>query len=131
MDLQFSNTQLNNPKTRRKNKRRELLKFLTNISMFFLNQESMKGLIWSIKKVEYKPDKNQLLIGINAQEKLGTVLSKMRKSRAKLADYLYGQDLTQNRKAHIEFYVDREEEIVNQIYDLIDKVNQDQPQIIE
>jgi hypothetical protein len=106
----------------KKNKRKEKREFLANISMYLLNEEKMKKLFWNVKTVEYKRVKQTLRIGINTHEKLGTVMQKLRTLRKGLAEYLYEQGLTDNSIAKVEFFVDREDELLEKIYEIIDKV---------
>ncbi len=108
---------------KKKNRRKETRGFLANISMFLLNREELKGLLWSVKTIEYKRPDNLLRIGINSTEKLGTTLSKMRSMKKDLSDYLYYQGLTANKRVRIEFFVDREDEIIAKIYELIEGVH--------
>jgi hypothetical protein len=123
MNLQNYNLNLSQTATpsKKKNKRKELRLFLTNISMFLLNEEKLKNLLWSVKSVNYRRAKNTLEIGINATDKLGTVLSKMRSLRKPLAEYLYEQRIT-SQIAKITFFVDKEDEVVEQIYSLIENL---------
>lgn len=104
---------------KKSNQRKQLRLFLSNISMFLLNQEKLKGLLWSIKNIDYKKNKSILKIGINSNSnKLGTILQKLRTLRKPLAEYLYQQGVT-NQVLKVEFYVDREDEWLENIYKII------------
>lgn len=115
------NTTSNPSGFKKTNQRKQLRLFLSNISMFLLNQEKLKNLLWSVKNLEYKKHKGVLKIGINSNtNKLGTILHKLRTLRKPLAEYLYQQGVT-NQVLKIDFYVDREDEILQGVYDLIQK----------
>lgn len=93
------------------------------ISMFLLGNETMKGLVWTVHKVEYIRSTQTVKIGIDTvRSKLGTTLAKMRKLARPLAEYLFESGLT-FRIAQIEFYVNKEDESVKRIYGILDKVS--------
>ena len=93
------------------------------ISMFLLGNETMKGLVWTVHKVDYNRSSQTVKIGIDTvKSKLGTTLSKMRKLARPLAEYLFESGLT-FRIAQIEFYVNKENESVQRIYSILDKVS--------
>ena len=102
------NNQENPASFKKTNQRKQLREFLTNISMFLLNQEKLRNLLWTVKTVDYKRYKGILRIGINSNSnKLGTILQKMRTLRKPLAEYLYEQGVT-GQVAKIEFFIDDE-----------------------
>jgi hypothetical protein len=105
------------------NQRKQQRELVSNISMFLLNKKDLRGLIWTVKKVNYIPNENRLEVGVNAQEKLGTVLEKMRKSAKELAHHLCEVGLTQNRVPHIKFFVDKEDEFLERVYQLIEDIH--------
>jgi ribosome-binding factor A len=113
-------------RVKKKNKRKESRELLLNISMFLLTNEKMKSLFWNVKTVEYKKSEHKVKIGINTTKKLGTTLNKLRSLRKDLSNYLYDQGLTIRRQTKIDFFVDKEDEIVARIYNLIDKVKENQ-----
>jgi hypothetical protein len=128
--LHFTNTTSSPAGFKKTNQRAQLRLLLSNISMFLLNQEKLRNLLWSVKSLDYKKHKSTLRIGINSNDnKLGTVLQKMRTLRKPLAEYLYLQGVT-NQVLKIDFYIDKEDEIIekiyNLIYNLIDKVSTNQ-----
>ena len=106
--------------TKKTNHRRGSRELLLNISMFLLNQEKLKNLFWTVKSVDYIRSENTINIGINTTTKLGTTLQKMRTLRKNLAQHLFELNLTQNRPAMINFFVDREDDIVARVYDILD-----------
>ena len=104
------------------NQRKQLREFLTNISMFLLNQEKLKNLLWSVKTIDYKRNQGILRIGINSNDnKLGTILQKLRTLRKPLAEHLYHEGVV-NQVPKIEFFVDRDQDIVDKIYGIIEKI---------
>jgi hypothetical protein len=126
--LHFTNTTSSPAGFKKTNQRAQLRLLLSNISMFLLNQEKLRNLLWSVKSLDYKKHKSTLRIGINSNDnKLGTVLQKMRTLRKPLAEYLYLQGVT-NQVLKIDFYIDidKEYEIIKKIYNLIDKVSTNQ-----
>lgn len=124
--LHFANTTSSPAGFKKTNQRAQLRLLLSNISMFLLNQEKLRNLLWSVKSLDYKKHKSTLRIGINSNDnKLGTVLQKMRTLRKPLAEYLYLQGVT-NQVLKIDFYIDKEDEIIEKIYNLIDKVSTNQ-----
>ena len=105
-----------------KRRNRELV---LNVSMFLLNQESLKNQFWTVKSVNYNGTDQKVNIGINTTNgKLGTTLTKLRKTSKDLSDFLYDQGLT-FRKAHVSFYVDKEDVEIERIYNLLHSLEQD------
>lgn len=109
--------------TKKTNHRKSNRELLLNISMFLLNQEKLKSLFWTVKTVDYIRSENTINIGINTTTKLGTTLQKMRTLRKNLAQHLFELHLTQNRPAMINFFVDREDDIVARVYDILEDLN--------
>lgn len=110
------------PQVKKKNQRRENRELVVNISMFLLGNEKMKNLFWNIKTVEYAKFENKIKIGINTTKKLGTTLEKLRSVAKDLSNYLFEQGLTFQRQTQVVFYVDKEDEFVARIYNILDKV---------
>lgn len=112
---------LTRPKKRTPTKpNRELL---LNVSMFLLNQEMLRKQFWNVKSASYDKVNQKVNIGINTTSgRLGTTLSKLRKTSKFLSDYLYEQGLT-FRKAKINFFVDKEDMEIERIYNLLHKLN--------
>jgi hypothetical protein len=108
---------------KKNNHRKANRELLLNISMFLLNQEKLKNLFWTVKSIDYNRPENSINIGIDTTIKLGTTLQKMRTLKKTLAQYLFELNLTQNRPAMINFYVDRDDDIVNRVYNILDKLN--------
>lgn len=95
---------------------------LVNVGMFLLNQEGLKTQYWEIKSVKYSQISQKINIGITTTEgKFGTTLTALRKEAKGLAEYLYNQGVT-FRVARIKFFVDREDEQIQRIYDVLDKI---------
>ena len=102
-----------------KRKNKELL---LTISFFLLNQETLRKQFWTVKSVGYDKTKQKISIGINTTNgKLGTTLSKLRKTSKNLSDYLYDQGLT-FRKTKIVFFVDKEDIEIERIYNLLNNL---------
>jgi hypothetical protein len=103
-------------KKKQKKHNRELL---LTISFFLLNQEELRKLFWNVKTVKYDRISQKVSIGINTTKgKLGTTLTKLRKTSKNLSDFLYDQGLT-FRQAQIIFYVDKEDIEIERIYSLL------------
>lgn len=111
---------------KKKNKRRENREIVLNISMFLMGNEKLKNLFWNVKTVDYIKSENTIKIGINTTKKLGTTLEKLRSVAKDLSNYLFDQGQTFRRQTRIVFYVDKEDEIVARIYNLIDQVEKDE-----
>ncbi len=108
-----------NPTKRHKKADRELL---LTVSMFLLGREELRKLFWTVKTVDYDRTEQKLSVGISTVTgKLGTTLAKLRKTSRDLSDYLYEQGLT-FRQAKIRFYVDKEDEKLQRVYDLLEEV---------
>ncbi|MEI6728423.1 MAG: hypothetical protein WCK98_02155 [bacterium] len=116
---------------KKKNKRRENREIVLNISMFLMGNERLKNLFWNVKTVDYIKSENTIKIGINTTKKLGTTLEKLRSVAKDLSNYLFDQGQTFRRQTRIVFYVDKEDEIVARIYNLIDQVEKDESVVIE
>lgn len=114
-----------NLRPKKKNQRRENRELVLNISMFLLRHEKMKNLFWNVKTVTYKKHEHAIKIGINTTKKLGTTLKKLRSLAKDLSNYLFEEGVTVRRQTRIEFFVDREDEIVAKILTLIDSVSQE------
>lgn len=100
---------------------------LLTVSMFLLGREELRKLFWNVKRVDYNKTTQKVRIGVNTTKgKLGTTLSKLKKTAKYLSDYLYDYGLT-FRKARIEFYVDREEEQISRLYSLLEKISDQKP----
>ena len=116
---------------KKKNKRRENREIVLNISMFLMGNERLKNLFWNVKTVDYIKSENTIKIGINTTKKLGTTLEKLRSVAKDLSNYLFDQGQTFRRQTRIVFYVDKEDEIVARIYNLIDQVEKDESVVVE
>ena len=116
---------------KKKNKRRENREIVLNISMFLMGNEKLKNLFWNVKTVDYLKSENTIKIGINTTKKLGTTLEKLRSVAKDLSNYLFDQGQTFRRQTRIVFYVDKEDEIVARIYNLIDQVEKDETVVVE
>jgi hypothetical protein len=116
---------------KKKNKRRENREIVLNISMFLMGNEKLKNLFWNVKTVDYIKSENTIKIGINTTKKLGTTLEKLRSVAKDLSNYLFDQGQTFRRQTRIVFYVDKEDEIVARIYNLIDQVEKDEAVVAE
>lgn len=102
----------------RKNDRELIL----NISMFLLGKEELRKQFWNVTSVNYDRSEHKVSIGINTTEgKLGTTLSKLRKVSKDLSNHLHEVGQTFKR-AKIVFFVDKEQEEIERIYSLIEKV---------
>lgn len=102
-----------------KRKHRELL---LTVSMFLLNQEVLRKQFWTVKSVNYDTIQQQINIGVNTTNgKLGTTLTKLRKTSKLLSNYLYEHGLT-FRKAKIVFFVDKQDVELERIYNLISNI---------
>jgi hypothetical protein len=110
------------PQAKKKNQRKENRELVVNISMFLLGNEKMRNLFWNIKTVDYVKFENKIKIGINTTKKLGTTLEKLRSVAKDLSNYLFDQGLTFQRQTKVVFYVDKEDEFVARIYNILDKV---------
>lgn len=98
---------------------------ILTVSMFLLNQESLKNQFWTVKNVTYNGSEQKVNIGINTTNgKLGTTLTKLRKTAKALSDFLYEQGLT-FRKAKINFFVDKEDVEIERIYNLLHTLEQE------
>jgi|688.fasta_scaffold21501_5 hypothetical protein len=106
---------------KKKNFRKENRELVLNISMFLLTNEKMKNLFWNVKTVTYSRSEDSIKIGINTTKKLGTTLEKLRSVSKDLSNYLFDQGLTIRRQTKVSFFVDKEDEIVARIYNLIEK----------
>lgn len=94
-----------------------------SISMFLLNSEEMRNLLWTVKSANYNGSDAVVRIGIDTTTgKLGTTLTRLRKTCKDLSIYLFEQNLT-SRPSRITFFVDKKEEKINKIHDLIDKLD--------
>lgn len=100
-------------------------KLLLTVSIFLLGREEMKQQFWTIKSVRYDKTNQQIAVGISTiTGKLGTTLAKLRKTSRDLSDYLYQEGLT-FRQAKIKFFVDKEDEELQRVYNLLEKVEID------
>lgn len=105
-------------------KKRRNRELVLNVSMFLLNQEQLKNQFWTVKTVSYEVASQKVSIGINTTNgKLGTTLTKLRKTSKELSDFLYDQGLT-FRKAKIVFFVDKEDIEIERIYNLLHSIEQ-------
>ena len=102
-------------------KNRELV---LTVSMFLLKHELLKNQFWSVKSVSYDGANQKVAVGINTTNgKLGTTLTRLRKTSKDLSDFLYDQGLT-FRKANIKFFVDKEDIEIERIYNLLQTIEQ-------
>lgn len=112
------------PRTPTKEKK-EYRDMLLTISMFLLGREELRRLFWTVKNVKYDKFDQKVSVGITTVTgKLGTTLARLRKTSKDLSDYLYEQGLT-FRKAQIQFYVDKEDEKLQRVYNLLEQVEHD------
>ena len=96
---------------------------ILSISMFLLNSEEMRNLLWTVQSANYSGSENTVRIGIDTTTgKLGTTLTQLRKTCKYLSNYLFEQNLT-SRPARIAFFVDKKEQKINKIHSLIDKLD--------
>jgi cell division protein FtsB len=108
-------------KTKQKKIGRELI---LTVSMFLLNQEELRKQFWNVKTVNYDKVAQKVKIGINTTNgKLGTTLTKLRKTSKKLSEYLFDQGLT-FRRAEIVFFVDKNDVELERIYSLLEQIDQ-------
>ena len=93
---------------------------ITNVNMFLLGQEHLRGIFWNVADVEYKPITQTLRLGITvADNKLGTALEKMRKCSKDMCDYLYDGGFL-NAKPKIEFYFYKPKTDINVILERLE-----------
>jgi len=95
---------------------------ILNISMFLLGKEELRKQFWNVISVNYDRREQIVSIGINTTAgKLGTTLTKLRKVAKDLSNHLHevGQTF---KKAKVVFFVDKEQEEIERIYSLIEKV---------
>jgi ribosome-binding factor A len=98
-------------------------------SMFLLSNETLKGLFWTVHSVKYNRTEQKLKIGIDTiDSKRGTTLSQMRKLAKPLAQKLHDEGLV-FKLPMIEFFIQTEHEAIQRIYNLLDKVNDNDVQI--
>lgn len=103
---------------------RQNRQILVNVGMYLLNQEGLKNQYWEIKSIKYNSMSQKLNIGINTTDgKFGTTLEALRKQSKGLAEYLYEQGVT-FRVSKIKFFIDREDEKIQRIYDVLDRVKE-------
>ncbi|NJK71070.1 MAG: hypothetical protein HC932_02315 [Thermales bacterium] len=87
-------------KRKQKKQNRELM---LTVSIFLLNQEELRKQFWTVKSVSYDKARQKINVGINTTNgKLGTTLTKLKKTSRNLSDYLFEQGLT-FRKTKIGF----------------------------
>lgn len=100
-------------------KERELI---MTVSLFLVGREELRKLFWNIKNVKYIAKEQVVEIGVSTiSGKLGTTLEKLRKTCKPLSEYLYENGLT-FRKSRIHFYVDKREEEVAHLTNLINSL---------
>lgn len=110
-------------KSKKTNHRKQNRELVLTVSMFLLNQETLRKQFWTVKSVDYVKTEQVLRVGINtANGKLGTTLSKLRKTSKDLSEYMYEQGLT-FRKAKVEFFVDKQDIELERIYNLLQNVD--------
>jgi hypothetical protein len=94
---------------------------LLTVSLFLLNQEELRKLLWTVKSVNYSKVDQIVKIGISTTNgKMGTTLSKLRKTSKYLSDYLYDQGVT-FRKTQVKFFVEKEDIEIERLFNLISK----------
>jgi len=117
----------NQSKNRKSNYTKKNREFILTISMYLLNQEVLKSLFWNVKSVDYRAQEREMNIGISTTNgKLGTTLSKLRKTARGLSDYLYEQGLT-FRPTQIQFYIDKHDEEIVRMNSMLEEIEQKQP----
>ena len=101
-------------------KQRELT---LTVSVFLLGREELKNLFWNIMNVQYTTQNNTLSVGVSTVEgKLGTTLTKLRKTARDLAVYMYESGLT-FRKSHVHFYIHTENGELAKIEHLLESLD--------
>lgn len=96
---------------------------ILSISMFLLNSEEIRNLLWTVQSANYNGTENTIRVGIDTTTgKLGTTLTQLRKTCKDLSNYLFEQNLT-SRPARIAFFVDKIDQKINKIHTLIDKLD--------
>lgn len=108
----------------KRNSIREERELKTAVSFFLLGKEELSSLFWNIKSVRYNKVSQNLSIGINTIDgKLGTTLNKLRKTCKELSLYLYQGGYT-FKKAHINFFVDKNDQKEISLKEKIDKISE-------
>jgi hypothetical protein len=99
---------------------------IVNINMFLLGEESLKGLFWTVAKIDFEPHAKTLKIGITTTKdgKLGTTLEKLRKKAKPLSDYLCESGALHCR-ARIYFSLYKQEEDLIRLTEFLDSVKMD------
>ncbi len=106
----------------KKNKKKDRELILT-VSLFLLSKEELRKQFWNVKSVSYDKLNQKVNIGVSTTNgKYGTTLAKLRKIAKELSNHLYEQGLT-FRQAKINFFIDKEEEQIERIYQLLDKIS--------
>jgi len=117
---------MNFTQPKKKNRRKENRELVVNISMFLMGNEKLRNLFWNVKNVDYIKYENTIKIGINTTKKLGTTLEKLRSVAKDLSNYLFDQGVTFRRQTKVIFYVDKEDQMMARIYNLINKIEEEQ-----
>lgn len=110
-------------KSKKNNSKKKERELVLTVSLFLLSKEELRKQFWNVKSVHYDKQVQKISVGINTtNSKLGTTLTKLRKVSKDLSNHLYEQGLT-FRQAKISFFVDKEEEEIERIYQLLEKVS--------
>lgn len=111
--------QIRKPNSIKNKKNRELV---LTVSVFLLGREELRTLFWNIMHADYNGSTNALNVGISTIEgKYGTTLQKLRKTSKHLSEYLYESGLT-FRKSHVNFYIDKEEDELARIGNILNLI---------
>jgi hypothetical protein len=103
--------------------------FILSVSMFLLGREEMRNLVWTVESVKYDKIDQIVNIGINTTTgKLGTTLARLRKTCKDLAGYLREHNLT-FKVARINFFVDKKEEKLHSMNQLLDNFAENSDQV--
>ena len=110
-------------KVRKNNNKKKDRELILTTSLFLLSKEELRKQFWNVKSVTYDKQNQKINVGINTTNgKHGTTLAKLRKVAKDLSNHLYDQGLT-FRQAKVNFFIDKEEEQIERIYQLLDKVS--------
>lgn len=97
-------------------------KLTLTISMFLLSCDELKKLFWEVKSVDYNHESQKIRIGVDSTNgKHGTALSVLRRQAKPLSKHLHQNGVT-FREAKITFFVNKEEQSIQKIYSILEKV---------
>ena len=90
--------------------------------MYLLRQDFLKNIVWEVKDVEYNHLKQEIKFIVNTTTgKSGAKLPKLKRTVPGLSEHLYKSGLT-FRKVAIKFSLEKEQEEIQRIYNLMEKV---------